>query len=124
MGKRLNPLEKEMLIRLYRRNPDIRLAQFCEANGVTPITFKKWMQQYDENGLEGLITPKDDTSILPGHLDRTEENYKREILKLTIENERLKKNYIVRKTEDGKTQIQRLEVKNTKSSDPSPDDIP
>jgi len=31
--------------------------------------------------------------VLPEGVDRTEENYKREILKLRIENERLKKNY-------------------------------
>ena len=113
-----------MLIRLYRRNPNIPLTQFCKANGVTPITFRKWICQYDESGLEGLISSKDDLSVLPGNLDRTEENYKREILKLTIENERLKKNYVVRKTEDGRTQIQRLEARNSKSSEPSLDDTP
>ncbi|HEY5500167.1 MAG TPA: hypothetical protein VIK20_07280 [Bacteroidales bacterium] len=33
--------------------------------------------------------------VLPEGIDRTEESYKREILKLRIENERLKKNYTV-----------------------------
>lgn len=30
----LNPLEKELLIRLYRSNPDIKLSDFCRAIGV------------------------------------------------------------------------------------------
>lgn len=38
--------------------------------------------------------------MLPEGIDRTEEAYKREILKLRIENERLK-NYTVRTREDG-----------------------
>ena len=30
----LNPLEKELLIRLYRSNPDIKLSDFCRANKI------------------------------------------------------------------------------------------
>jgi transposase-like protein len=115
MYKRLNPLEKELLIRLFRSNPEINLTQFCKANSVTPQSFRKWMKQYDAAVLEGLArSDKDFQSLLPEGTDPTIENYKREILKLTIENERLKKNYVVRKTKDGEIQMQHLEAKNTK----------
>ncbi len=113
--KRLNPLEKELLIRLYRNNPDVHITQFCRANNVTPQTFRRWLSLYDAGGLEALAASSSDlSSILPKNVDPTIENYKREILKLTIENERLKKNYTVRRTEDGKIQMQHLEAKNTK----------
>ena len=52
--------------------------------------------------------------ILPEGVDRTEENYKREILKLRIENERLKKNYTVEKRENGETVFIPLKPKNSK----------
>ena len=53
--------------------------------------------------------------VLPEGVDRTEENYKREILKLRIENERLKKNYIVERQEDGKLVYIPLRPKNSGS---------
>ena len=115
MYKRLNPLEKELLIRLFRSNPEINLTQFCKANSVTPQSFRKWMKQYDAAGLEGLArSDKDFQSLLPEGTDPTIENYKREILKLTIENERLKKNYTVRTTEDGRKVFVRLKEKSSK----------
>ena len=43
-----------------------------------------------------------------------QESYKREILKLRIENERLKKNYAVRKTDAGELEYIRLKPKNSK----------
>lgn len=50
------------------------------------------LSQYDEGGLEGLARADADVgAVLPEGIDRTEESYKREILKLRIENERLKK---------------------------------
>ena len=53
--------------------------------------------------------------VLPEGIDRTEENYKREILKLRIENERLKKNYTIQKNGNGQTVFIRLRPKNSKS---------
>ena len=44
----------------------------------------------------------------------TEEAYKREILKLRIENERLKKNYTVQENEAGEQEYVRLKPKNSK----------
>ena len=65
-------------------------------------------------GIEGLSRAGEMGDVLPEGIDRTEENYKREILKLRIENERLKKNYTVQKTEDGQTVFIRLSPKNSK----------
>lgn len=115
MGKHLTPIEKEFLIRAFRSNPNAKIKDFCEANDVSVGAFQKWMKQYESGGLEGLA--RADTAlkeILPEGVDRTEENYKREILKLRIENERLKKNYTVEKKENGETVFIPLKLKNFK----------
>lgn len=92
MSKHLNPLEKEFLIRQYKSNPRIKLSDFCEMNHISDGAFKKWLKQYEEGGLEGLARADAEIrEVLPEGIDRTEEAYKREILKLRIENERLKK---------------------------------
>lgn len=92
VSKHLNPLEKEFLIRQYRSNPRIKMSEFCEANHVSTGAFQKWMTQYEEGGIEGLARADAEIKdVLPEGIDRTEEAYKREILKLRIENERLKK---------------------------------
>ena len=113
MSKHLNPLEKEFLIRQYRSNPLIKLRDFCNANHVSDSAFKKWLKQYEEGGLEGLARAdagiKD---VLPKGINRTEEAYKREIIRLRIENERLKKNYTVRTKETGEREYVRLKPKN------------
>ena len=115
MSKHLNPLEKEFLIRQYKGNPKIKLSDFCDANHVSDSAFKKWMKQYDEGGLEGLARADAEIGdVLPAGIDRTEEAYKREILKLRIDNERLKKNYIVRRNEAGEQEYVRLKPKNLK----------
>lgn len=115
MSKHLNPLEKEFLIRQYKGNLKIKLSDFCDANHVSDSAFKKWVKQYDEGGLEGLARADAEIGdVLPAGIDRTEEAYKREILKLRIENERLKKNYTVRRNEAGEQEYVRLKPKNLK----------
>ena len=115
MSKHLNPLEKEFLIRQYKGNPRIKLSDFCDANHVSDSAIKKWVKQYDEGGLEGLARADAEIGdVLPEGIDRTEEAYKREILKLRIENERLKKNYTVRTNEAGEQEYVRLKPKNLK----------
>jgi len=102
MGKHLNPLEKEFLIRQYRSNPSIKPKDFCEMHGFSEAAFRKWLKQYEESGLEGLMRADQEfKDTLPEGLDRTEESYKREILKLRIENERLKKTIPFRRTRLG-----------------------
>ena len=122
--KRLNPFEKEFLIRQFRENSRLKLTEFCKANGVTAQTFRNWMNQYDAAGIEGLSKGSHYPNLLTGNVDPIIENYKKEILRLTIENERLKKNYIARTMPDGRIQIQHLEAMSSTSSDDSQEDIP
>ena len=108
MAKHLNTLEKEFLIRQYKGGRQ-KLSDFCEKNGISTGAFQKWMKQYEEGGIEGLArTDAKMPDVLP------EEAYKREILKLRIENERLKKNYTVQTNEAGKQEYVRLKEKNLK----------
>ena len=116
MAKHLNPLEKEFLIRKYKSNTKIKVGDFCEANSVSGAAFKKWLRQYEEAGIEGLARADAEIrEVLPEGVDRTEESYKREILKLRIENERLKKTYTVQTSETGEQEYVRLKPKNLKS---------
>ncbi len=117
MGAHLNPLEKEVLIKRFLSNPDININQFCKANNVSTTAFKKWLIRYKEEGIEGLITKaKGETvqEVLPEGVDPTAENYKREIMKLRIENERLKKSYMVKMNEAGEPVYIPLSKKNLK----------
>lgn len=92
MGKHLNPLGKEFLIRQYKSNSRVKLRDFCETNRISDDAFKKWLKQYEEGGLEGLVRADAEIGdVLPEGIDRTEEAYKQELLKMRIENERLKK---------------------------------
>lgn len=116
MGRHLNPLEKEFLVRQYKSNPRLKMVDFCESHNISAGAFKKWIKQYDEGGLEGLARADSELKeVLPEGIDRTEEAYKREILKLRIENERLKKNYVVQTTVTGEQEYIRLKPKNLKS---------
>ena len=115
MSKHLNPLEKEFLVKQYKNNPTIKMSDFCRANNISDAALRKWIKQYDEGGIEGLARADADIKeILPEGIDRTEEAYKKEILKLRIENERLKKNYTVRTNEAGEQEYVRLKPKTSK----------
>ena len=116
MAKHLNPLEKEFLIHQYKLNGQIKLADFCSIHNISDSAFRSWLKKYEEGGLEGLARADAEIKeVLPEGVDRTEEAYKREILRLRIENERLKKNYAVVKNADGQTEYVRLKTKNSKS---------
>jgi len=97
----LNPLEKELLIKLYRRSPGIKFGEFCRINNVSDAAFKAWIKKYDEEGLEGLYRSKKMPELLPDGVEKTAENYKRELIKTRIELERLKKNYTLNRSPDG-----------------------
>lgn len=115
MGKQLSPLEKEFLIKRYLSNKDrIKLIEFCDANNVSEAAFRKWLNIYSTQGIEGLSRGVKGVEILPDGVEENIENYKREIIKLRIENERLKKNYTVKKNQDGTTTYIRLKEKNTR----------
>lgn len=47
MGKHLNPLEKEFLIRKYKSNPRLKMTDFCIANDISISSFPKWLKQYN-----------------------------------------------------------------------------
>ena len=121
MSKQLNALEKEFLIRRFKTaTPKVTVAAFCRANDISEIAFRKWLKIYNEEGLEGLYRASNkygnkNPPILPEGMKETEENYKREIFKLRIENERLKKNYTVQTNQDGEKVFVCLKDKNSKS---------
>ena len=115
MSTHLNPLQKEFLIHKFKSNQTIKLSDFCKANSISDTAFKKWLKQYEECGLEGLARADAEIKeVMPEGIDRTEESYKREILRLRIENERLKKNYTVQTNEAGEQEYVRLKPKNSK----------
>lgn len=112
----LNPLEKELLIKLYRKNPDVKLSDFCRTNNVSEAAFKSWLKKYDAEGLSGLYRSKKTPTILPEGVDETEENLRRELIKTRIELERLKKGYTRIPNEDGTPgQFVPVSEKNTQS---------
>ena len=112
----LNPLEKEMLIKLYHRSPGVKLGEFCRINNVSDAAFKTWIKQYETDGLEGLYRSKKTPELLPEGVDKTAENYKRELIKTRIELERLKKNFTRTQSPDGKqTEYVILSDKSTRS---------
>ena len=96
-------------------NSKVKLGDFCRANNVSGTSFKKWLKPYEEAGIAGLARAAAALgNILPEGVDKTKEGYKREILRLRIENERLKKKYLVRQNEDGQTEYVRLKMKSSK----------
>jgi len=102
MSNILNPLEKEVLIKLYHRSPGVKLGEFCRINNISDTAFKMWIKQYEADGLEGLYRSKKVPELLPEGVDKTAENYKRELIKTRIELERVKKNYTQTRSPDGK----------------------
>lgn len=104
MSKHLSPLEKEVLIQRYLSKPQTNINDFCEVNNISIPAFKKWLNTYKEEGIEGLITKRNGEqhlAILPDGVDPSTENLKREIMKLRIENERLKKAILWRRVRMG-----------------------
>lgn len=97
----LNPLEKELLIKLYRKSPGVKLSDFCAANNVSTAAFKAWLKRYDADGLAGLYRTRKTPSILPEGAGETEENLRRELIRARIELERLKKGHARIPSEDG-----------------------
>ena len=73
------------------------------------------MKQYEAAGLEGLARQDAEfKDLLPEGSDLTLEGYKREVIKLRIENERLKKSYAVQMNSDGQMEYVRLKEKSSK----------
>ena len=87
---------------------------FCEKHGISSPTFYRWLNVYKKDGVYGLDGKKNSQFNSVASDKKTETELRKEILRLRIENERLKKNYTVRKRPDGKTEYTRLKAKNTK----------
>ncbi|MDN5315163.1 MAG: Transposase [Clostridiales bacterium] len=104
--------EKLRIIKAYLESGETK-AVFIEKHGLSTNTLTRWIEKFNEEGEAALRTHADRTfdNIAPNL--KTEAALREEILKLRIENERLKKNYIARKTEDGKTEYIRLRAKNS-----------
>ena len=87
---------------------------FAKKHGISKQTLIRWLKKFNEEGEAALRTRADKAyeKIAPNL--KTDAALRAEILKLRIENERLKKNYIVKTTEDGKMEYIRLKAKNTK----------
>ena len=116
MKKHLNPLEKAFLIRQFFNNPDVSLKSFCVANNVSTSSFRKSRRLYSQYGIEGLSNDdKNLAPLLPPEVNPTLEMYKKEVLRLRIEIERLKKNYTVRIGKDGRKEYVRLKMRSSKS---------
>ncbi len=109
-----SPEERARLVTLFTES-DMSVTTFCEKHGLPKTTFYRWLKTYKQNGIEGLTSKNDSVfkSIAPELTSEAE--LRKEILRLRIENERLKKNYMVRTDPDGKTEYIRLKAKNTKS---------
>lgn len=98
---KLNPLEKEFLIKQYKRNPNVKLSDFCTANGVSAAAFRTWLKRYDAERIAGLYRTKKTPTLLPDGIEENEENLRRELMRTRIELERLKKGYTRIPNEDG-----------------------
>lgn len=115
MGKHLNPLQKEFLIHNYKSGC-LKLKDYCIANNVSDTAFKKWLKQYEEAGLAGLARADAELKdVFPEGVDKSVEALKRDILRLRIENERLKKNYTTRVNASRQTEYVPLRTRSSKS---------
>ncbi|MBP5296564.1 MAG: helix-turn-helix domain-containing protein [Bacteriovoracaceae bacterium] len=114
--RHLNPFEKEELLKEFKTKAWESIEDFCKAHNVGVSTFYKWSKQYAEEGLKGLSKKLGKNTILERQShDIAAKDYEEEILRLRIENERLKKNYTVQKTPDGKTVFIRLRRRSSRS---------
>ena len=104
--------ERARLVTLFL-DSRMTVAAFCDKHGISRNTLYRWLKI--EKGIDGLLGNPFSLSPKVAPELKTDTELRKEILKLRIENERLKKNYTVRETPDGKTEYVRLKPKSTKS---------
>ena len=104
--RQLKVEEKIRLMELYQDSKDT-MQEFCDKHGLSRTSLYRILKDYGGQPVEQSLSEAE-------HIQR-EKELQLEILKLKIENERLKKNYTVRITEDGKTEYIRLRARNLKS---------
>ena len=115
------PEEKEKLIKEFYESKVGAIA-FCKEHEIGISTFKEWRRKYSKYGIEGLksntgkfVSQKKakNKGIGLRKPKNREEELEIQVIKLQIENERLKKGYIVKGDGAKKEYVSTLE-KNTK----------
>lgn len=111
----LSAMEKEFYVRKYMEHPEISFAKFCKVYDIPKSSFAEWIHKYREHGLMGLEDARVRLrKVLPPDTEQTERNLRLEVLRLRIENERLKKNYTARRGEDGRMEYTRLRPRSSR----------
>ena len=115
------PEEKEQLIKEFYESK-IGAIAFCKEHKIGITSFKTWRKKYSKYGIKGLknntgkVVSSDNTKNRGIHLRKPktrEEELEIQVIRLQIENERLKKGYTVKGDGAKKEYISTLE-KNTK----------
>ena len=111
------PKEKEKIIKEFYSGK-IGRNEICRKYGISTQTLRDWRAKYEKFGIDGLSSNTGKTKggnkglgLRKGK--NTEEKLKLKIMKLEIENARLKKGYIVKGGGDQKEYVTSLD-KNTK----------
>ena len=107
------PKEKERIILEYYSNSKGR-NEICRKYCISTSTFRNWKSKYEKYGIKGLIssTGKSEGGNKGIWLKKgktIEENLKLKIMKLEIENARLKKGYLVKGGGEQKEYVTTLE---------------
>ena len=112
MGKDLNGLEKELLIGKLKGKWKVKVSDLWRGKNVWESCFKKWVKEYEEGGIEGLGGGDGEIGKIVGEgIEKRKEGYKGEMVGLGIENEGVKKKYVVREKEDGEREYVGLKMK-------------
>ena len=93
------PEEKEQILLEYYSG-NIGRNEICKKYGISITTLKQWRKKYKEDGIEGLKSKCGKKKGLnkgrPKNVRTYQEELQLKIMKLEIENARLKKGYLVK----------------------------
>lgn len=108
----------EEKLNLVRMNTEQHLSskEIFRITGISDKNIRRWIKEYSEKGIDGLKTKKKGNPFTALHISKSmskEERLELENLKLKIENERLKKGYLVKGGGAGKEYVS-IFGKNTK----------
>lgn len=109
------PEEKERIVIEYLNNKQ-SLSMISSKYSIYISNLRRWVTQYRDNGIDGLRTNKKENNPNLGKHDRhpsEDDILKRKIVKLEIENARLKKGYLVKGVGEEKEFVTTFDV-NTK----------
>ena len=110
------PEEKEQILLEYYSG-NIGRNEICKKYGISITTLKQWRKKYKEDGIEGLKSKSGKKKGLnkgrPKNVRTYQEELELKIMKLEIENARLKKGYLVKGDGAQKEYVTTLE-ENTK----------